>query len=244
MPMPLRDHFQPPFADDWPWDGFHSAWANAIAAHLNHGVLPAGYYAIPQIKRGSQIEIDVATLRRADGAPPADAATATAVWSPPRPGLSEIVDFTDLDVFEVQILRRQGGPQLRAAVELVSPANKDRPSNRHAFAVQCASYLNRGVSVVLIDVVTERLANMHAAILDVVRLTEVPAWQSPTHLSVVSYRMTLVNGKHQLDAWHEPLALGAPLPTAPLWLDADLFVPLSLEPAYQAACESLRMPAE
>jgi hypothetical protein len=96
----------------------------------------------------------------------------------------------------------------------------------------------------LIDVVTERLANMHAAILDVIRLTEVPAWQSPTHLSVVSYHMTLVNGKHQLDAWHEALALGAPLPIAPLWLDADLHVPLSLEPTYEAACEALRIPDE
>jgi hypothetical protein len=157
--------------------------------------------------------------------------------------MSEIVDFTDLDVFEVQIVRRQGGPQLRAAVELVSPANKDRPSNRHAFAVKCASYLNRGVSVVLIDVNTERLANMHAAVLDVMRLSEVPAWQSPTHLSVVSYRMTLVNGKHRLDAWTEPLALGAPLPTVPLWLDADLSVGLALEPAYLSASEALRIPA-
>jgi hypothetical protein len=242
--MPLRDHFQPPFGDDWPWDGFHSAWANAIASHLNHGVLPKGYYALPQIKRGSQIEIDVATLESPRGSSQAPGGAATAAWTLPPPGLSEVVDFTDLDLFEVQIVRRQGGPQLRAAVELVSPANKVRPSNRHAFAVKCASYLNRGVSVMLIDIVTERLANMHAAILDVMRLTEVPAWQSPTHLSAVSYRMTLVNGKHQLDAWHEALALGVPLPTAPLWLDVDLHVPLSLEPTYQAASEALRIPAE
>jgi len=240
--MPLRDHFQSPFGDDWPWDGFHSAWANAIASHLNHGLLPKGYYAIPQIKRGSQIEVDVATLQSPRTSSQAPGGTATAAWTLPPPGLSEVVDFTDLDLFEVQILRRQGGPQLRAAVELISPANKDRPSNRHAFAVKCASYLNRGVSVMLLDVVTEQLANMHAAILDVMRLTEIPAWQSPTHLSVVSYRMTLIDGKHKLDAWHEALALGAALPQAPLWLDADLHVPLSLEPTYEAACDALRIP--
>jgi hypothetical protein len=241
--MPLRDHFQAPFGDDWPWDGFHSAWANAIAAHLNRGVLPTGYYAIPRIKRGSQIEIEVATMQSPGASSPPPTGTAAVAWTLPPPGLSEVVDFTDLDLFEVQVFRRQGGPQLRAAVELVSPANKDRPSNRHAFAVKCASYLNRGVSVVLIDVVTERLANMHAAILDVMRLTEVPAWQSPTHLSVVSYRMVLVNGKHQLEGWHEALAIGALLPTVALWLDADLHMPLSLEPTYQAASEALRIPA-
>ncbi len=203
--MPLRDHFQGPFGDDWPWDGVYSAWANAIAAQLNRNVLPAGYYAIPLIKRGSQIEIDVATLQQPGVSP---SAAGTAVWTAPRPAMSEVVDFTDLDVFEVQIMRRQRGPQLRAAVELVSPANKDRPSNRHAFAVKCASFLYRGVSVVLINVNTERLANMHSAILDVLRLTEVTAWQSPTHLSAVSYRMTFIEGKHLLDAWPEPLAVG------------------------------------
>src|SRR5205085_886649 len=98
------------------------------------------------------------------GAPSRDAGAATAVWTPPQPSLSEAVDFTDLDVFEVQVVRRLGGPQLRAAIELVSPANKDRPSNRQAFAVKCASYLNRGVAVVLVDVVTERSANLHAEI--------------------------------------------------------------------------------
>ncbi len=242
--MPLRDHFLPLFGDDWPWDGFYCGWANAITAHLNRGILPKGYYAIPQIKRGSQIEIDVATLQAQGASAGAPSGTAAVAWTLPRPGLSEVVDFTDLDLFEVQILRRLGGPQLRAAIELVSPSNKDRPSNRHAFAVKCASYLNRGVSVVLIDVVTERLANMHAAVLDVMRLTEVPAWQSPTHLSVVSYRMTLVNGKHQLDGWHEALTLGGSLPTAPLWLDADLHVPLSLEPTYEAACEALGISEE
>jgi hypothetical protein len=239
--MPLRDHFRPPFGDDWPWDGFHSAWANAIAAHLNRGVLPQGYYAIPQIKRGSQIEIDVATLQAPREGPTGASAGAAAVAAPP-PDLSEVVDFTDLDLFEVQILRRQGGPQLRAAIELVSPANKDRPSNRHAFAVKCASYLNRGVSVMMIDVNTERLANMHTAILDLMGLTEVPRWQSPTNLSVVSYRMLLVAGKHRLDAWHEALAIGAPLPAVRLWLDVDLHVLLGLEPTYQAACEALRIP--
>jgi hypothetical protein len=178
------------------------------------------------------------------GAPSAAPGEVAVAWTLPRPGLSEVVDFPDLDLFEVQILRRLGGPQLRAAVELVGPANKDRPSNRHAFAVKCASYLNRGVSVVLIDVNTERVANMHAAVINLMGLTEVPAWQSPTHLSVVSYRMMLVNGKHRLDAWHEALAVGAPLPTAPLWLDADLHVPLDLEPTYGAACEALRIPDE
>jgi hypothetical protein len=116
-----------------------------------------------------------------------------------------------IDVFEVRVLRHFGGPQLRAAVELVSPANKDRPGQRRAFAIKCASYLQRGVSVVVIDVVTERTAT--------------PA----------------DGGQPQLEAWPEPLRLAEPLATLPLWIDTDLPLPLHLEESYLAACESLRI---
>ena len=34
-----------------------------------------------------------------------------------------------------------GKPQLAGAVELVSPANKDRPASREAFVSKCAAYL-------------------------------------------------------------------------------------------------------
>jgi hypothetical protein len=34
-------------------------------------------------------------------------------------------------------------------------------------------------------------------------------------------------------------AIGQPLPTLPLWLSADHFVPLDLEPSYEQACHDL-----
>ena len=74
--------------------------------------------------------------------------------------------------------------------------------------------------MVIVDPVTERSANLHMEVLDVLRLTGVPAWQSPTNLYAVAYRMILLNGKHQLDAWREPLTIGAPLPAMPLWLQS------------------------
>jgi len=45
-----------------------------------------------------------------------------------------------------------------------------------------------------------------------------------------------------LEMWAEVLALGSPLPTLPLWLGADLCVPLDLEQAYLAACAARRIP--
>ncbi len=240
--MPLLDHFHSPWSPDWPWEGIHAAWAANIAGGLNAGLLPPDYHAIPLIKQGGQVEIDVATLRR-DGDPAsAPGETATAVWAPPRATASNPVDFNEEDVFEIQVLRRFGGAHLRAAVELISPANKDRPESRRAFATKCASYLAKGVSLVLIDVVTERLANMHAELFQLLGVNGAPSWKSPTNLYAIAYRVVLSGGRRTLESWQEALALGQPLPTMPLWLDVDLGIPLRLEETYTTTCRSLRVP--
>ena len=61
---------------------------------------------------------------------------ATATWAPPRPKLSAKVDFAQLDTCEVRIYEDLGGAELRGAIELVSPSNKDRPGSRRTFAAQ------------------------------------------------------------------------------------------------------------
>jgi len=45
-----------------------------------------------------------------------------------------------------------------------------------------------------------------------------------------------------LEAWLMPLALGSPLPTVPLWLEADLALPLNLERSYEETFVELRVP--
>ena len=56
-----------------------------------------------------------------------------------------------------------------AAIELVSPGNKDRDGHRQAFAIKCASYLCQGISLIVIDIVTTRRANLHNEIMQVAR---------------------------------------------------------------------------
>ena len=60
-------------------------------------------------------------------------------------------------------------------------------------------------------------------------------------LSVVSYRAIGRDGEGRLLAWPEPLELGQPLPTVPLWLGADIVVPLDLEASHTATCVDLRL---
>lgn len=240
--MPLLDHFHSPWKAAWPWEGIHSAWATEIAYGLNKDLLPDDYHALPLVTWGGRVEIDVATIHSEPVTGSGDGGIATATWAPPQPATTVAVDFPEQDVVEVQVIQSLGGAQLRAAIELLSPANKNRPRNRRHFARKCASYLERGVSVVLIDVVTDRLANMHAELLQALEVPAESIWQSPTNLYSVAYRGVLNNGQHYLEIWHEPLSLGSPLPTMPLWLEVDLCVPLRLEESYQATCKKLRIP--
>ena len=236
--MPLLDHFHAPLSITHPWKGFHSSWANAITNQLNE-VLPEGYYAIPEVPLGDQVEIDVATLERANGE--SGAGPATAVWAPARPRLSAAVDFSRVHAVEVHVFQDLGGPQLRAAIELASPANKDRPRSRLTFAAKCVGYLERGVGVVVIDTVLGRQANLHAEIAQVLEVGERLAWHSPSHLYAVAYRRASSRGQDRVEAWPKKLTLGAELPTLPLWIDADYCLALPLEASYAAACHSLRI---
>src|SRR5262245_35176366 len=151
--MPLLNHFEPPLVDERPWEGFHSYWAGALVHHLNKAILSAEYIAIPQVKMGSSVDVDVATLQEGNGlsSPSAGAngGVATAIYAPPHPPLSFSVDFGDLDLFEIQV-RRERGLKLVAAIELVSPGNKDRPAHRDAFVRKCATYLQERVGVVIV----------------------------------------------------------------------------------------------
>ncbi len=141
----------------------------------------------------------------------------------------------------IHVFQDAGGPQLRAAIELVSPANKDRPRSRLTFAAKCVGYLERGVGFVVLDTVTTRRADMHAEIAAALEATAGLEWDSPTSLAAIAYRTAAEQGQTRVEAWPEPLALGAALPTLPLWLGADLCLPLPLEGTYTAACRSLRI---
>jgi hypothetical protein len=237
--MPLLDHFHPPLFPVRRWEGFHSAWANAIVQQLSP-LLPPEYFAEPLTAAGGSVEIDVATFQHGDGPAPGGQPAAGA-WAPPRPVQTLAVTFPKHDAFEVRVYQELDGPRLRAAIELVSPANKDRAAHRGAFVDKCAAYLEHGVSVVVVDIVTNRTANFHAEILRALEAAEDPVWRSPTDLYAVAYHPVPATAHPRLETWPEPLTLGAPLPTLPLWLNVDLCRPLRLEESYSATCALLKI---
>jgi hypothetical protein len=238
--MPLLDHFHPPLAPGRHWEGFHSFWASAITQQLSQGILPAGFFAEPHTKLGGSVEIDVGTFRR-ERAAKSVGGVATKVYAPPEPDLSVAVDLSDPDLFEIQVRRSQARARLVAAIELVSPANKDRVKHRQEFVLKCASYLRAGVSVVMVDIVTSRSQNLYAELLQFLEVPEETPPKRANLLYAVSLRSVSRAKKVRLQAWPRALALGAALPTLPLWLAKDFAVPLHLEQSYTFSYETLRL---
>jgi hypothetical protein len=246
--MPLRDHFRPPLDDLRHWEGLHGGWPMMIVASLRRK-LPRRYFAEPRVHSGASAEIDVATfedegeagLAAGDGNDNGGG-IATAVWAPPKPTLAVGTDLPSQDVYEVRVYDEKRHCRLVAAVEIVSPANKDRPEHRRAFVAKCAGLLQERVSVVLVDVVTTRTQNLYRELLDLIGQSDPLLSPEPPPLYTTACRLTKREGEWLLETWSYSLGLGRPLPTVPLWLADNLAVPLELEDSYEQSCSILNIP--
>ena len=170
--MPLRDHFQPPFSEILSWEQFHGQWPGEIVRELDK-TLPPQYRATPTVHLGRDAEIDVGTFdkgprSRAVQSEVNNGGTAVVAWAPAEPTLAVDTDLDDFDEFEVRVYDTRRGQRLVAAIELISPRNKDRPKSRSQFTSKCAALLRQGISLVLVDVVTERSTNLYADLLDLI----------------------------------------------------------------------------
>jgi hypothetical protein len=241
--MPLRDHFRPPLDNLHSWEGFHGGWPMVIVQQLRKQ-LPAGYIAEPRTHSGSQVEIDVAAFEK-DESPAhsvmdeGNGGVATAVWAPPRPSVAVETTLPDYDEYEVRVYDAQRGRRLVAAVEIVSPANKDRPEHRNIFVAKCAALLQKGVAVSIVDLVTVRQFNLYTELLTLIGHSDPTLGAEPPPLYAASCRWIRRGKQTLLEVWSHVLAIGQPLPTLPLWLSEDLVVPLALEQSYEQACHDL-----
>jgi hypothetical protein len=236
--MPLRDHFRPPLSTIRHWESFHAAWATEITRTFNRGVLPEGCFAEAQVHIGSQVVIDVAAFEQTLGNGSVGG-VAVATWAPPATMLAMPAVFPD--VVEVQVIRNFGGAHLVGAIELVSPGNKDRPDTRRAFVAKCASYLQQGIGLVVVDVVTERQANLHNELIRFLKQSDGFEMPATALLYTAAYRPQRSESGGQVELWLEPLNLGQALPTMPLALRGVGAVPVDLESTYLRTCEDSRL---
>jgi Protein of unknown function (DUF4058) len=223
--MPLRDHFHSPVRDRHTWDSLHAGWPMMIVKQF-FDILPTGYVSAPSVHFGKFFE--------------GDGGVATA--APPEPTLTLEADLSEQDEFEVRVYDTELDRNLVAAIELVSPSNKDRPENRRAFVAKVAALLQKDVCVSVVDLVTIRQFNLYADLLELIGRTDPHLGPTPPHLYSVTLRSRKRPEKRSLlDLWYYPMTLGQPLPTLPIWLNADLRVLLPLEPGYEETCRLLHI---
>ena len=175
--------------------------------------LPACFVAEPRVHLGAQGEVDVAVL---DEEGPRGASTgsdqtelAAAAWAPAEPTLAVETQLADFDQYEVRVYDVRRGRRLVAAVEIISPGNKDRVENRHQFTAKCAALLREGVSLVLVDLVTVRNFNLYHELLQLIGQRD-PALndQAPATYSAAC-RWRLRGKGRWLEVWNHPLASGS-----------------------------------
>jgi hypothetical protein len=211
--MPLLDHFHPPLAPRRHWESFHVNWAGSIADVLNESLLPEGYFAEEHARLGPPVEIDVVEI--------------------------------DVDAFpeaiEILVFESEREARLVAAIELVSLGNKERCTQRQGFVAKCARCLRRGISLIVIDIVTIRRANLHNELMRVLDHGDDLAMPAEPVLYAVAYRPTIRDEQPRIEVWTSPLEVGGPLPVLPLWLNAELVLPIDLEATYTTACRRRRL---
>ena len=244
--MPLRDHFRPPTTTHASWEELHGGWPMVIVQQLRKQ-LPSGFVAAPRVHAGAQVEIDIAAFERDHGAravsePDRNGGVATAVWAPGAPSVAVETMLPDEDEYEVRIYDAEKGRTLVAAIELVSPANKDRPEKRNAFVGKCAALMRSGVAVSMVDLVTSRQFNLYAELMAFLGYPDATLGPDKPVVYAASCRWLPKEDRAELQAWWHALKVGQPLPTLPLWLAADRYVPLDLEKSYEQTCEDLSIP--
>jgi len=217
----------------------HVAWVPEISKALNGGLLPDGYYALVEQHAGKAIP-DVLTLHGSPPpqkprlSPPPDTGGIAVAEAPPRVRRQETFDPSTLARRRTLAVRHVTGHRLVAILEILSPANKDRPQTIEDFAAKVVSALDLGIHVLVVDLFPPGPADaqaIHGVIRNQLKLSDEP-YDLPAHepLTLVSYQAAPT-----IEACLEHLATGAILPDMPLFIRPDRYVDVPLESTYQSA---------
>jgi hypothetical protein len=218
------------------WDGVHLLWLAQLLDWVQPR-LPPGFRAYV----GS---VPALTLEAIEGKPDVtvrgwrEPVTALA----PNSTLSLAPDRETVATFSLDAQRAihiDWHGQLIAAIELVSPRNKDRLDAKTRYARRSLGYLRQGVHLMLVDVFAHPAGFSFAdEVSDDLGLGEPP---TPPPFAI-SYRVgsPVPLGDAMgtpVALWRRSLAVGQPLPEIPLPLDEDVAVVIDLEATYKEAAK-------
>lgn len=232
--MPIHDWTR---VDAGVFHHFHGYWVGTIAAALNDGVLPRNYYALIEQVAGRAVP-DMLTLSSGGLVGPSatdldpTAPGGTAVSAPARTRFHERATIPYARRPKSVAVRHVSGDRVVAMVEIVSPGNKSNKRDLKAFVEKVVRLLQAGIHVLVLDLFPPgpRDRNgIHRVVWSELSETrfKLPA---DKRLTLASYIAGPVS-----EAYVETVAVGDALLNMPLFLNADVHVPVPLEASYQAA---------
>jgi hypothetical protein len=137
---------------------------------------------------------------------------------------------------KVVTIRHVSNHQIVAAVEILTPGNKNNQNGLNAFVRKAQETLAAGIHLLLVDLFPPGPRDpqgIHRAVWgdDCGPDYALPDDESPTCVSYI--------GGADAEAFVELLAVGDALPDMPLFLTPGVYVPVPLEATYQAAWEGM-----
>ena len=226
--MPIHDWSQ---IDHGIFHDFHQAWTIEIRKALNGGLLPPGFFALAEQIISGPIP-DVVTLQRKpsrDNLPERTGGLAVADAPPQARYITSAESEQYADRANQIAIRHQLG-RVVAVIEIVSPGNKSSRYAMRTFTEKAYELLQQGIHLLIVDLFPPSPRDpqgIHKAIWD--DICEEPFQLPPDKpLTVASYFAGVPK-----TAYVDPVAVGDPLPSLPLFLDTGFYVPAPLETTYQ-----------
>ena len=230
--MPLHD-----WTDERGWDSVHPFWLAYLVEWIKPR-LPEGYRAflggVPALTVATGNGKPNVSVRQMEPRPVVEAvASETAVLEPDL----EASVIVRLDPHQAVHIDFHG--QLIAAIEVVSPRNKDCAAAKETYTNRYLGYLQLGVHLLLVDVLPRpRGFSFSDAVTSGLGL-DLPPLPPPF---AAAYRVGEVvpvgdDMGSLVGLWRRPLQVGQPLPTLPLPLSVHRAVPIDLEETYTRAAK-------
>ena len=231
--MPLHD-----WSDRPGWEGMHHLWITELLRWVKPR-LPTGYRAYigsaPLLAVGAPVnrpDVGVHSWLPGEATSSPGPVFVETSASPSEP--DEEIAVATLDPETAVYVERQG--RLIAAIELISPRNKDRPIARSAYLSRYLGYLLDGAHLVIVDVHRRPVGFSFADQIATELHLEQPSFPPPM---AVSYRVgePAATGGRLLAIWRRHMTVGDALPPIPLPLTSGQEVILDLDQTYARAAE-------
>lgn len=222
--MPIHDWTR---VDAGVFHHFHGFYIAALCRALNHGGLPPDHYAMAEQIAGPGTP-DVLALKVPSEQTDDEGGVALAV-APPKVWRDEEVYTRRTKQITV---RRTGGDEVVAVIEIVSPGNKNSRHGIRSFVSKAVEYLNSYVHLLIVDLLPPGPRDpqgIHPEIWS--EYTDKP-FELPAdrRLTLVSYL-----SDERKRAFVEPVAVGGTLPDMPLFLTPDRYINVPLDRTYTEA---------